>query len=85
MLVSFLTNAILGVLKKPGDRKKQVQAQSLFFTAFALLAQLIRFSTAPFYQIFDSRATTTKIYFYYVEGAGVLVPREMENEGNIYL
>jgi len=42
------------VLKKPGGRKKQVQArgktprsQSLFFTAFALLAQLIGFFNSP--------------------------------------
>jgi len=44
----------LGLLKKPGGRKKQVQArgktprsQSLFFTAFALLAQLIGFFNSP--------------------------------------
>jgi len=42
------------MLKKPGGRKKQVQArgktlrsQSLFFTAFALLAQLIGFFNSP--------------------------------------
>jgi len=44
----------MGVLKKPGGHKKQVQArgktprsQSLFFTAFALLAQLIGFFNSP--------------------------------------
>ena len=44
----------MGLLKKPGDRKKQVQArgklprsQSLFFTAFALLVQLIEFFNSP--------------------------------------
>jgi len=42
------------VWKEPGGRKKQVQArgktprsQSLFFTAFALLAQLIGFFNSP--------------------------------------
>jgi len=50
--------AHLGVLKKPGGRKKQVQArgktprsQSLFFTAFALLAQLIGFFNSSHFPI----------------------------------
>ena len=47
-------NAPSGCVEKPGGRKKQVQArgktprsQSLFFTAFALLAQLIGFFNSP--------------------------------------
>jgi len=45
---------IAGALKKPGGRKKQVQArgkaprsQSLFFTSFAPLVQLMQFFNSP--------------------------------------
>jgi len=52
-------------LKKPGGRKKQVQArgksprsQSLFFTAFALLAQLIGFFNSPIEWAFSDTEIT---------------------------
>jgi len=53
----------VGLLKKPGGRKKQGQArgrtprsQSLFFTAFAPLMQLIGFFNTPQSPVFRSLA-----------------------------